>query len=230
MPCKHKATAYLTGSGLEALTQNAAGPNSLCHMLIGGPNRSTVKAVLPTMQSPAQRLKAQLDKVYELMAITGRRGHQQVVFGEGAFAELLEFVEMAPAGKVTELIYRLSPEVAPLLVAGVYNVLIWSADGEGGVDLDELAEWFYSGNPRKIEITLQVDIFPSNSMEESGRILEEIEKKFPHLRRLTQALRVEVDHRLEEEESWAKYRRDTFEMPKEMTGSIMNIIRHIKKA
>ena len=180
------------------------------------------------MQSPAQKLKAQLEKVYALMAITGRRGHQQVVFGEGAFAELLEFIAMAPEGRVTELIYRLSPAVAPLLVAGVYNVLLWSESGEDGVDLNELAEWFYSDNPRKVEIALQVDIFPSNSMEESQRVLDAIDQKFPQLRRLTAALRVEVDHRLEEEESWARYRRDTFEMPKEMTGSIMNIIRNIK--
>ena len=162
------------------------------------------------------------------MGTTGRRGHQQVVFGEGAFAELLGFLEMAPAEQVTELIYRLSAGVAPILVAGVYNVLVWSANDENGVDLEEIAEWFYSNNPRKIELALQVDIFPSNSMQESQRILEEIRTKFPHLRRLCDELKVEVDNRLAEEESWAKYRRDTFEMPQEMTGSIMEIIRGIK--
>ena len=181
------------------------------------------------MPTRPQALRTQLDQVYARMATTGRRGHQQVVFGEGAFEELLTFIAMSPEDKVTELIYRLSSDVAPLLVAGVYNVLVWSANGDGGIDLEEIAEWFYSNNSRKIEIALQVDIFPSNSMQESQRILEDIQRRFPQLRRLCRALKVEVDNRLAEEESWAKYRRDTFEMPQEMTGSILNIIRDIKQ-
>ena len=74
-------------------------------------------------------------------------------------------------------------------MAGVYNVLVWSANDENGVDLEEIAEWFYSNKARKIEIALQVDIFPSNSMQESQRILEEIRGKFPHLRRLCDELK-----------------------------------------
>ncbi|OAV43776.1 hypothetical protein A3850_004365 [Lewinella sp. 4G2] len=163
------------------------------------------------------------------MALTGRRSRQQVVFGEGAFALLLEFLEMVPAEKATDIIFRLSPQRPAIMIAELFNVLIWSADGKDGIDLEGIAEWFYSGQPRKVEIALQVDIFPSNSMQESQRIIEEIEQKFPHLRYLCEALRAEVDHRLAEEESWAKYRRDTFEMPKEMTGSIMEIIERIKK-
>lgn len=162
------------------------------------------------------------------MAVTGRRGRQQVVFGEGAFAELLAFVEMVPADKAIDLLYRLSPTAPAMMVAELFNVLLWSADAKSTIGLEEIAEWFYESQSRKVEIALQVDIFPSNSMEESLRILEEIDKRFPHLRALAAALRVEVNNRLAEEESWAKYRRDTFEMPKEMTGSIMGIIRDIK--
>lgn len=162
------------------------------------------------------------------MAITGRRGRQQVVFGEGAFAELLTFIEMVPADKAIDLIFRLSPTIPAMLVAEIFNVLLWSADGKSSIDLEEIAEWFYANQARKVEIALQVDIFPSNSMEESLRVLEEIDRKFPSLRHLAAALRVEVNNRLAEEESWAKYRRDTFEMPKEMTGSILGIIKDIK--
>ena len=182
------------------------------------------------MANPAQALKAQLEKVFERMAVTGRRGRQQVVFGEGAFGELLQFLEMTPEGKEIELLYRLSHDASTLMVAELFNVLIWSAEDGGAFDMQELAEWFYSEHPRKVEIALQVDIFPSNSMEESKRILELIRQKHPHLRRLTDALQVEIDHRLEEEESWARYRRETFEMPKEMTGRIMGLIENIKRS
>ena len=110
----------------------------------------------------------------------------------------------------------------------MYNVLCWSAENRGGIALEEIQEWFYSKQARRVEIALQVDIFPSNSMQECQRILEEIDKKFRHLHHLCVSLRREVDHRLAEEESWAKYRRDTFAMPKEMTPSIMGIIKDIK--
>ena len=62
-------------------------------------NRRLYRVVSPGMAGRLAALKAQLDKVYALMGTTGRRGHQQVVFGEGAFAELLQFLEMAPAAE-----------------------------------------------------------------------------------------------------------------------------------
>ena len=182
-----------------------------------------------SMPNRLEELRTQLDNVYALMAISGKKGRQQVVFGEGAFAELLRFLELVPAEKATEMIYRLSPTVPAIMIAEVFNVLIWSAEGKGGIDLEAIAEWFYASQARKIEIALQVDIFPSNSMEESLRILEEIARKHPRLRELCAALRLEVNHRLEEEESWSRYRRETFEMPKEMTGSILKMIENIKR-
>ena len=163
------------------------------------------------------------------MLVQGPVGYQQVAFGENAFNELLTFLAMVPEEKITQLIYRLSDGVLAIKVAELYNVLCWSAENRGGIDLEEIQEWFYSGKARLIEIALQVDIFPSNSMEESQRILEVIEQKFRHLRHLVESVRQEVNHRLAEEESWAKYRRDTFEMPKEMTPSIMGIIKNIKE-
>ncbi len=162
------------------------------------------------------------------MTIEGRPGYQQVAFSENTFEALLTFLAMVPVQGITELIYRLSDGIPAIKVAELYNVLCWSAENRGGIDLELIQEWFYGKQPRRIEIALQVDIFPSNSMEECQRILEEIEKKYRHLRTLCQAVRREVEHRLAEEESWAKYRRDTFEMPKEMTPSIMGIIRNIK--
>ena len=181
------------------------------------------------MPSPLPAARAQLHRVYDQMQIEGRPGYQQVAFGENTFQELLVFLEMVPAKNITTLIYRLSDGVPAIKVAELYNVLCWSAENRGGIDLEEIQEWFYGNKARQAEIALQVDIFPSNSMQESQRILEEIEKRFRHLRHLTQALRREVDSRLAEEESWAKYRRDTFEMPKEMTPSILNIIKDIKQ-
>ena len=178
------------------------------------------------MSLPAAR--EQLRQVYARMILQGAPGYQQVAFGENAFDELLTFLAMVPSEGITKLIYRLSDGIPAIKVAELYNVLCWSAENRGGVDLAEIQEWFYSGKPRPIEIALQVDIFPSNSMQESQRILEEIERKFGHLRQLVRSVRQEVDHRLAEEESWAKYRRDTFEMPKEMTPSIMGIIKNIK--
>ena len=163
------------------------------------------------------------------MIIEGKPGYEQIAFSENTFEALLTFLAMVPAKGVTELIFRLSDGVPVIKLAELYNVLVWSAENRGGIDLEAIQEWFYSKQPRRIEIALQVDIFPSNSMQESQRILEEISKKFLHLKHLCDALLREVDHRLAEEEAWAKYRRDTFEMPKEMTPDIMQMIREIKK-
>ncbi len=172
--------------------------------------------------------KAQLQQVYDRMIIEGQPGYQKVAFTENAFDELLTFLAMVPVKGITELIYRLSDGVPVIKVADLYNVLVWSAENRGGIDLEAIQEWFYSKQPRRIAIALQVDIFPSNSMQESQRILEEISKKHPQLKQLCSQLRKEVDHRLAEEEAWAKYRRDTFEMPKEMTPDIMQMIKNIK--
>jgi len=176
----------------------------------------------------AQEARLQLHRVYDRMHVSGSPGYEQVAFGENAFDELLTFLAMLPEEGITELIYRLSEGVPVIKVAELYNVLVWSAENRGGIDLEAVQEWFYSKQGRRIAIALQIDIFPSNSMQESQRILEEIEKKFPPLRRLCAHLRREVDHRLAEEEAWSKYRRDTFEMPKEVTPSIMGIIKNIK--
>lgn len=173
--------------------------------------------------------RTQLHRVYDRMLLGGRPGYEQVTFDEDAFDELLTFLAMVPGEKVTELILRLSDGIEAVKVAQLYNVLVWSAENRGGVDPEEIREWFYGKQPRRVEIALQVDIFPSNSMQESQRILEEIAKKFPRFERLCRRLRKEVDHRLAEEEVWSKYRRDTFEMPQEMTPGIMDMIRNIKK-
>lgn len=162
------------------------------------------------------------------MLLEGRAGYEQVAFSENTFEELLTFLAMVPVEGITELIFRLSEGIPAIKVAELYNVLCWSAENQGGIDLEEIQEWFYAPQARRVEIALQVDIFPSNSMEESQRILEEIEQKHRHLKHLCRAVRKEVNHRLAEEESWAKYRRDTFEMPKEMTPSILGIIKEIK--
>ncbi|MCX8209811.1 MAG: hypothetical protein ACJATN_000604 [Neolewinella sp.] len=172
--------------------------------------------------------RTQLQKVYNLMVLEGRPGYEQVAFGEETFAELLTFLAMVPTDNITELIYKLSDGMPAVKVAELYNVLCWSTENRGGIALEEIQEWFYSKQPRRVEVALQVDIFPSNSMQEAQRILEEIEKKHRHLKHLCVALRREVDHRLAEEENWAKYRRDTFAMPKEVTPSIMGIIKDIK--
>lgn len=162
------------------------------------------------------------------MILEGRPGYEKAAFSENAFDELLTFLAMVPAEGITELIFRLSDGVPVIKIAELYNVLVWSAENRGGIDLEAIQEWFYSKQSRRIEIALQVDIFPSNSMQESQRILEEISKQHPHLKHLCLLLRREVDHRLAEEEAWAKYRRDTFEMPQEMTPDIMDMIKRIK--
>lgn len=179
------------------------------------------------MYSPTEA-RTQLHRVYDLMRLSGQAGYEQVAFGENAFEELLNFLAMVPEEGTTELIFRLSEGIPVMKVAELYNVLAWSAENRGLISLVEIQEWFYGNQPRRIAIALQVDIFPSNSMQECQRILEEIAKKFPPLKPLCLLLRKEVDHRLAEEEAWSKYRRDTFEMPKEMTPSIMGIIKDIK--
>ena len=176
----------------------------------------------------ANEARTQLHRVYDLMFVQGKPGYEQVAFGEDTFNQLLTFLAMVPEDRVTELIYRMSEGVPAIKVAELYNVLCWSAENRGGVVLEDIQEWFYSPQARRVEIALQVDIFPSNSMQESQRILDEIDGRFRHLRALTAAVRREVEHRLAEEEAWSKYRRDTFEMPKEMTPAILARIREIK--
>ncbi|MBC6996390.1 hypothetical protein QWY85_03300 [Neolewinella lacunae] len=173
--------------------------------------------------------KEQLHRVYERMTLRGRPGYEEIALAEDAFRELQAFLDLVPEDGLTELIFRLSEGVPATKVAELYNLLVWSGEASADVDLESIQEWFYSRQPRRIEIALQVDIFPSNSMEECQRILEEIVKKFPQLKRLCALARQEVDHRLAEEEAWSRYRRDTFEMPKEMTPSILAKIREIKK-
>jgi len=180
------------------------------------------------MKTFSEQARAQLARVYAMMTLEGRPGYEQVAFSENTFGELLTFLAMVPEKGITELIYRLSDGVPAIKVAELYNVLCWSAENRGGIALEEIQEWFYAKQSRRIEIALQVDIFPSNSMQESQRILEEISGQHRRLKQLCDAVRREVDHRLAEEESWAKYRRDTFEMPKEMTTAIMGIIKNIK--
>lgn len=162
------------------------------------------------------------------MHVEGNPGYEQVSFSEPTFTALLTFLAMIPDKNVTELIFRLSEGISTLKVAELYNVLIWSAEERGGVDPEVIQTWFYGRQPRRIAIALQVDIFPSNGMEESKRILEEIATRYPSLAALCSPLLRELDQRLAEEEAWAKYRRDTFEMPKEMTPDILAIIHQIK--
>ncbi|MTB50673.1 hypothetical protein [Lewinella sp. W8] len=181
------------------------------------------------MSFTPQEARAQLRLVYEQMIVEGRPGYEKVAFGENTFNDLLTFLAMTPDGDRTELIYRLSEGVDTVRVAALYNVLMWSAENNAGVDPEVLQEWFYRRERRRVEIALQADIYPSNSMEESQRILDEIKKRFPPLRGYVRRLRQEVDHRLAEEEAWSQYRRETFEMPKEMTPSIMGIIENIKR-
>ena len=174
--------------------------------------------------------RQQLRKVYDQLHLSGHGQAAEVAFGEGMFNELLTFLALVPEdGDLLEIIFRASDGVPAIKIAEVFNVLLWSAEDQAGIDLTDLQEWFYSEQPRRVEVALRCDIYPSNSMQESQRILEKIERKWRHLRYLCAALRREVDYRLAEEEQWAKYRRDTFEMPKEMTPSIMGIIKDIKR-
>ena len=65
-------------------------------------------------------------------------------------------------------------------------------------------------------------------MDESERIIGELSRRFPDLRYLLMPLMVEVKARIKEEKAWSDYRKETFEMPKEMTPGIMKIIENIK--
>ena len=174
------------------------------------------------------QVRRQLALVYQLMYVEGQPGYQQVSFAESMFTELSELLDLLPEEGVTELLFRLSEGVPALKVAELYNVLIWSADARGVIDAAELQEWFYGKQRRRIEIAAQVDLFPSNSMDESERVIEDLLQKFPDLDYLLRPLAAEVQAQLKEEQAWSDYRRDTFEMPKEMTPGIMKIIRDIK--
>lgn len=175
-----------------------------------------------------EEAREQLATVYELMTVEGRPGLQQVSFAENAFEHLAYLLELLPDNDATEFVFRLSNEQPAIKIAELYNVLIWSADARGIIDPEEIQEWFYGKIKRKVEIVSQVDVFPSNSMEESERVIEHLLKRYPDLKHLLKPLLAEVAGRMREEKAWSDYRRDTFEMPKEMTPSIMNIIEKIK--
>ncbi len=172
--------------------------------------------------------RQQLAQVYELMYIEGRPGYEQVSFAETLFTELSDLLEYLPEENATELLFRLSEGVPAIKVAELYNVLIWSADARGTIDAAEIQEWFYSKQRRRVEIAAQVDLFPSNSMDECERVLAVLKKQFPDLNYLLKPLLKEVKAQVKEEKAWSDYRRDTFEMPKEMTPDIMKIIAGIK--
>ena len=174
-------------------------------------------------------LRDQLANVYAQMHITGSDETQQVTLGEDAFLHLNYLAELLPEERATELIVRLSDDQPSLRVAELFNILIWSADGSGKVDTEEIQSWFYGKQRRRIEIASQVDLFPSNSMDESERVVGELRKRYPELDHLLAPLLGEVLHRAREERAWAEYRRETFEMPKEMTPSILHIIKDIKR-
>ncbi|MCP9234422.1 hypothetical protein [Lewinella sp. JB7] len=175
---------------------------------------------------PAAR--QQLALVYELMTISGQPGYQEVTLAESIFTALSDLLELLPDEGVTELLYRLSEGVPAIKVAELYNVLIWSADARGTIDAEEIQQWFYGKQRRRIEIAAQVDLFPSNSMDECERVVGELMKRFPDLDYLLYPLWKEIKAQIKEEKAWSDYRRETFEMPKEMTPDIMKIIRGIK--
>ena len=182
-------------------------------------------------QNPGGRAAAaqrQLATVYGLMYIEGQPGYEQITFDERMFTELSDLLDLLPEEGVTELLFRLSEGVPSIKVAELYNVLIWSADSRGTIDAEEIQEWFYTKQRRRVEIAAQVDLFPSNSMEESERILSKLRKRFPDLDYLLKPLLKEIKAQMKEEKAWSDYRRDTFEMPKEMTPDIMKIIKDIK--
>ncbi len=181
------------------------------------------------MPPAIQEIRDQLATVYAQMYVNGQPGYEQVTFGENAFQELAYLTELLPSDKSTELLFRLSEEVPATKVAELYNVLIWGADSRGLIEPEAIQEWFYGKQRRRIEIACQVDLFPSNSMEECERILEILQRRFPDLNHLLQPLLREVEARQKEEKAWSDYRRDTFEMPKEMTPSILHIIQDIKQ-
>ncbi|THH37932.1 hypothetical protein [Neolewinella litorea] len=172
--------------------------------------------------------RRQLAAVYDLMYIEGKPGYEQVSFDERMFSALSDLLELLPAEGVTELLFRLSEGVPAQKVAELYNVLIWSADSRGAIDAEEIQEWFYGRQRRRIEIACQVDLFPSNSMDESQRVIKLLMERFPDLQHLLRPLAKEVKSQIKEEKAWSDYRRETFEMPKEMTPDIMKIIKNIK--
>ena len=162
------------------------------------------------------------------MHLRGQPGSEEIVFGEQMFHRLAELLDLLPDEGVTELLLRLSEGVPSLQLAELYNVLIWSADARGVVDPEEIQEWFYGKSRRRIEVASQVDLFPSNSMDESERVIEELLRRFPDLDHLLRPLQLEVAAQVKEERAWSDYRKETFEMPREMTPGIMKIIEGIK--
>ena len=173
-------------------------------------------------------IRQQLGLVYEQLYIRGKPGQEEVVFAETMFTELMALLDLLPEQDVTELLYRLSEGVEAIKLAELYNVLIWSADARGTVDPEEIQEWFYRKERRRVEVAAQVDLFPSNSMDESERVISDLRKRFPELDYLLRPLAREVQAQLKEEQAWSDYRKETFEMPKEMTPGIMKIIAGIK--
>ncbi len=185
----------------------------------------------PTTTSPGGHgaaVRRQLATVYNLMYIEGQAGYEQVTFDERMFGQLSDLLDLLPEEGITELLFRLSDAVPALKVAELYNVLIWSSDTRGTIDAEEIQEWFYSKQRRRIEIAAQVDLFPSNSMDESERILTKLRQRFPDLDYLLKPLLKEIKSQMKEERAWSDYRRETFEMPKEMTPDILKIIKDIK--
>ena len=162
------------------------------------------------------------------MYIKGKPGYEEVIFDERLFSELSDLLELLPAEGVTELLFRLSEGTPAMKVAELYNVLIWSADARGTVDPEEIQEWFYGKQRRRIEIACQVDLFPSNSMDESERVIKLLLEQYPDLDHLLYPLAKEIKAQIKEEKAWSDYRRETFEMPKEMTPDILKIIEGIK--
>ena len=180
------------------------------------------------MPSSLPAAREQLELVYSLMYIEGRPGYQQVAFADLMFTALSDLLDYLPEEGVTELLFRLSEGVEAIKVAELYNVLIWSTDARGLIDAEEIQEWFYTKQRRRIEIAAQVDLFPSNSMDESERVIAGLRKQFPDLEHVLKPLAKEVKAQLKEERAWSDYRKETFEMPKEMTPGIMKIIKDIK--
>jgi hypothetical protein len=65
-------------------------------------------------------------------------------------------------------------------------------------------------------------------MDESERIVTELLRRYPDLDYLLNPILDAVAAQIKEEKAWSDYRRETFEMPKEMTPSILEIIKDIK--
>lgn len=149
--------------------------------------------------------------------------------GEEVFNDVGRFLDLVAGRELSELLYRLSADQPAAKVAELYNLLMWSADERVVLDAEKLQEWFYTRERRRIEIACQLDLFPSNSMDESERVVGELREKMPDLEYLLGPLLKEIKKQLKEEQAWADYRRETFEMPKEMTPGILRIIQGIKE-